>query len=124
MKRLAVERWRPRVGDAPNAQTITVGTYGSWFYEGGKAWKAVDIVCPYCRDTMQTRVGVRRTVRYIGQLSPTEFESVVVPDSYQVVACVPCDARFVVPKNAAEWPVRRGTGTPVPAPRERKAQCD
>lgn len=64
-----------------------------------------DVRCPYCHQKTLGRKTDRMYQRRVKQVGIDLFETIDIPQTFDVVACIPCDARFVVPKNRSEWPM-------------------
>lgn len=91
----------------PDAQPSVVGTYALVPVVPKSLQEpreALALQCPYCREKMTMRRTTRQWRRRVGDLGDGIFESVDIPKTHHVVACLPCDARFVVPVNTMDWP--------------------
>lgn len=58
-----------------------------------------DVPCPYCRRSLTARVSARME-RIVQVLSVNadgsrEIVAVTIPETHQLLRCLPCDARFV-----------------------------
>lgn len=96
------------MGGGPTAQPVTIGTYGlspglSLSQHMAEQKRAISVPCPYCREPLIQRVTTRQWVRNIKE-DGDAFLAVDIPSHLEVVACFPCDARFVIPKERSAWP--------------------
>lgn len=96
-------RSHPRSCDV-NAQPNKVGTYGIVPPLQPAQPVPFPLDCPYCHERLQTRRNSGHWTRRVGDLGDGVMETVDIPRSFVVVACLPCDARFVLPRDSREWP--------------------